>query len=184
MPDDHQAAPLLEGSIFESLFLKGVGNDPELHAKLKPVGFDALRMEATYHPNVFTACLEVAAGHLWPDLELAEAQRRLGRSTTEGYQGTLAGSVVTATLKLMGPARLMKQMPKRMASGMNYGQNTSRELGPNHWEMVHDTRSPGILQNPEFVAGGLEAGLALAGVQARVEVKERTARTFTLDITW
>lgn len=177
--------PAIQGSILEGLFVRGPASDPELQRRLVALGFDAKHLAPSYPPLVFQACIAAAAHFLWPEAPTDVAQRSLGRMTVEGFQGTVLGSITLAAIRLLGPERLLRQTPKRIFAGQNYGHSASRELAPQRWELDYLGIPEGIPYNVEFVCGAIEAAMQLAGAKnATVEPARQVTGGFVMEIRW
>src|SRR5690606_23609101 len=136
-----RSPPAVQGGILEGLFTKGPASDPELTRRLEPLGFDVHDIQPSYPPKVLLDCVHLAADHLWPELSREEGLRKLGGLTVQGFQQTVLGSITLAAIRLMGPERLIKQLPKRFFSGQNYGSGKVEQLSPRRWE-VHYLEIP------------------------------------------
>lgn len=181
----HHDPPAIQGSILEGLFVRGPASDPALQERLVSLGFDARNLQPDYPPLVFQHCIAEAARFFWPDLSTDAAQRRLGGMTVEGFQGTVLGSITLAAMKLLGPERLIKQVPKRIFSGQNYGHAEARQLAPEHWELDYLGIPEGVPFNAEFVCGAILASMHLAGARdAIVTVARRVNSGFVMDVRW
>ena len=177
--------PAIQGSILEGLFVRGPASDPALQARLVPLGFDAQNLQPSYPPLIFQSCIAEASRFFWPELSLPDAQARLGAMTVEGFQGTVLGSITLAALKLLGPERLLKQLPKRIFSGQNYGHSAVRELSPGRWEIDYLGIPGGIPYNRDFVCGAIEATLKLSGVRDATVTTVRDAEDgFVMEARW
>lgn len=179
------APPAIQGGILEGLFTEGPASDPALTERLRPLGFDVHDIQPTYPPKVFLDCVFVAAEHLWPELPREQGLRRLGGLTVQGFQKTVLGSITLAAIRLMGPDRLIKQLPKRYFSGQNYGSGRVEQVGPRHWEVHYLDLPPGLETNTPFVCGAVEAAVALTGVRdPHVVVAREVENGFVMDVTW
>jgi len=165
--------------------VRGPASDPALQERLLSLGFDARHLEPTYPPLVFQNCIAEAARFLWPDLPVDQSQRRLGLMTVEGFQGTVLGSITLAALKLLGPERLLRQIPKRIFSGQNYGHSEVRELEPRHWEVDYLGIPEGVPYNAEFVCGAIEAAMKLTAARDATVTNARVVKSgFVMDVCW
>ena len=177
--------PAVQGGILEGLFTKGPAADPKLTRRLEPLGFDVNDIQPSYPPKVLLDCVNLAAEHLWPDLPREAGLRRLGGLTVEGFRETVLGSITTAAIRLMGPERLIKQLPKRFFSGQNYGSGKAVQLAPNRWEVHYLDVPAGLDPNTPFVCGAIEAAVRLTEVRnLRVEVVREVPHGFVMEISW
>lgn len=180
-----RAPPAVQGGILEGLFTKGPASDPALTRQLVPLGFDVDDIQLTYPPKVLLDCVHLAARHLWPEAPLETGLRRLGALTVQGFQQTVLGSITLAAIRLMGPERLIKQLPKRYFSGQNYGAGKVEQLGPRRWEVHYLDLPAGTDPNMPFVCGAIEAAVGLTGVKnPRVEVVREVPHGFVMEVTW
>lgn len=177
--------PAIQGGILEGLFTKGPAAVPELTQRLEPLGFDVNDIQPSYPPKVFLDCVNLAAEHLWPDLPREAGLRRLGGLTVQGFRETLLGSITLAAIRLMGPDRLIRQLPKRFFSGQNYGSGKVEQLGPRRWEVHYLDLPAGLDPNTPFVCGAIEAAMRLTDVtNPRVEVVRDVPNGFVMEVTW
>ena len=180
-----RSPPAVQGGILEGLFTKGPTADPELTRRLLPLGFDVHDIQPTYPPKVLLDCVLLAAEYLWPELPPEERLRRLGGLTVQGFQQTVLGSITLAAIRLMGPERLIKQLPKRFFSGQNYGSGRVEQLEPRRWEVHYLEIPPGLDPNMPFVCGAIEAAVRLTDVRnPRVKVVREVPNGFVMEVTW
>jgi uncharacterized protein (TIGR02265 family) len=172
------AERMVDASIFEGLFGKGVVVTPALQARLVAVGYDPKRPEPRYPQTVFSSSIDAAAEVLYPDMPRAEAHRELGRRLTEGFSRTLLGSVMLAVLPRLSPATVVGRMPRWFAAVSSQSSTTVHETGPNERQLV---MGAGNVPLPDVMCGVLER---LVRGWTAIEVVDRTASETTFLIRW
>ena len=116
-------------TMFEGLFRRSldVPADSTFADDLRAVGFDLRAIEASYDKDVWTASLDVAARHRYPELARYDAWRRLGRDFIDGYLETMIGRLIAVVLPLTSPRRFLENVPAFVRTGTS-GVNTDVEL--------------------------------------------------------
>jgi len=165
----------IQGSMFEALFERRLKPTGAFLEALERAGYDMAHPEPEYDPAVFTRCIEIARAHAFGAMPRREGIFRVGMELSEGFFAeTIAGRVSAAALPLIGPARMIKTLSRRMRSGTTRGEVQVDELGDRRWRVTFPELNP----MPEFLAGALQAALERTGVRARsvvrYEVKDRT----------
>lgn len=154
----------------EGLFIKGLGArvTPGLHAKLKAVGLDlGGKLLPAYSRKVWNAAIPLAAAHVWPELAVAEAHVRLGRTIIDGFKQTLLGKALAGMTRVLGPLRTLGRMRKNFRTGANYNETNLFEDGPS--DVRFWINEPFI--HPGYVQGLLQGTLEISGARnATVEV--------------
>lgn len=161
---------MLEGSMFEALFIRGLGVEEPLKGQLKGVGVDLDALLPGYHPTVMERCVRLAAAHLYPGVDAAVADRDMGMRMIDGYRRTLLGSVIVAAFPFIGPERLLKRLPRSYGASQNFGRVETTELGIHHWRIHYFEHPPGFPINVPFSVGCFEAVLRMTGITPRAEV--------------
>lgn len=168
----------------EGLFAKGLGDrvTPSLCAKLGQAGLDLdAALLPAYPRAVWNSALALAAGHVWPDLDEAEAHRRLGRVLIDGFKETLLGRTLVTMARLLGPMRTLARMRHNLRTGGNYNETTHIAEQPG--DVLFWINEPVI--HPGYVRGMLEGTLEISGAQGvSVEVVARDAKGATHRVRW
>ena len=154
----------------EGLFIKGLGArvTPGLHTELKAVGLDLKgKLLPAYSRKVWNAAIPLAASHVWPELAVAEAHVRLGRTIIDGFKQTLLGKALAGMTKILGPMRTLGRMRKNLRTGGNYNKTNLFADGPS--DVRFWINEPFI--HPGYVQGLLQGTLEISGARnATVEV--------------
>lgn len=146
----------------EALLIRGVGDrlTDEMRAQVKELGIDLARpLLPAYSNTVWNRVVDHIAVSLYPELEMAEAQYKLGQSTVYGFERTALGKAMVAVSKLIGPRRALLRFAGSSRSSNNYSYMEAREVSPNEIEL--DT-SP-FEGRSEYVQGCLSALIDLTG---------------------
>jgi uncharacterized protein (TIGR02265 family) len=170
--------------MIEGLFLKGLKSrvNLQLVEKLKTLGINLNgKLLPAYPADAWYKALATTAAQLFPDASIDEGYLLLGLSHVEGYTGTLIGSVLARTFKIVGPNRVLRRADKNFRSGDNYTQTKLTEVAPGHAELWINEVGP----NPNYMKGVLLAGLKLTGVKDLVvEVAKYDGHAATFRIRW
>lgn len=179
------SVPSVPASVIEALFIRALPLDGHLRSLLRREGVEIERLASAYPALAMFRCVEGAAEHLHPGVPKAQSHRWLGRRFMEGFQKTLVGSVVVASMPLWGPDRLMSRLGRLWTVGQNYGRATSELLEQAHWRFSYEHREHATLpSNPHFSAGAIECALGWTRVVPRVEVEQHDGPAFSLSVRW
>lgn len=172
---------LILHTMFESLFERALKPEGAFADALRKVGYDPARPKPEYPEKVFLDSMEVARRYTEPNLSFTEAQRKFGRITGELIYETLVGKVIAVALPMLGPDRLMTQLPKRIEVGAK-GSTGARieKLADRSYRLSFPDRDNPLL---EFSAGAIETTLVRCKVQPRVTVDPNRSIAALL-ITW
>jgi uncharacterized protein (TIGR02265 family) len=152
MPDQAQ---LVDGSLLEGLFIKGMKVDPVLEGKLREVGYDIRQTEPRYPQKVFERSIAVAGAHLLPDMSPAQAQRELGRRLVDGFSKTVLGSVMLAVLPHVPPAMVINRLPRWFNATAPGSTARVEVIGPTERRMSMPN-AIGVDPMPHLLCGVLE----------------------------
>ena len=171
-------------SAFEGLFLRALAVDmtPVLMERLKRSGLDvSQRLLPAYPIAVWVAAIELACDAVYPTLTRDDACHRLGRRIIDGYQQTLIGRALFATLRLIGPRRTLDRVAKSFRTSNNFSEaRLTEETGRRFALWMNEVET-----NPHLTAGIIERGLELAGAkEARVVMRSRDAVGCILECSW
>ncbi len=110
----------VQASMFEGLFVRALRVEPssDFARALAEAGYALQAPRAVYEVEVWTACLDVAAARLHPELARFEAWRRLGRVFIDGYFQTPIGRVIAVALPLMKVDRFVERVPQFLRTGL------------------------------------------------------------------
>jgi uncharacterized protein (TIGR02265 family) len=130
-------------------------------------------------------CVLAAAAHLYPGMPAEESHRLLGRRFSEGFRKTLVGSVVVASLPLLGADRVMARLPRMWTVGQNFGTAEAVQRGPGDWLFQYNhSEHPDLPILPWFNAGAIECALGWTKVTPTVEVESARGPTYSLAVRW
>ncbi|MCI0572583.1 MAG: DUF2378 family protein [Myxococcaceae bacterium] len=166
--------------IFEGLFVHGLQARGAFATELCEAGYDARRPERDYPSRVLKACLEVACRHAHPGLPQTQAMRRLGERFWQGFLRTQLGRLVQATPLGSGPEGLLKRLPRTFNLASSALRIAVHQEGERDWRVEVWERHA----LPDFAAGVIARVLVLNGVAAQVDVAERSAERFALQVRW
>jgi uncharacterized protein (TIGR02265 family) len=115
--------------MFEGLFRLALDVRPDsaFADELRAVGFDLRDLKSRYDKDVWTASLDVAARHQYPELERYVAWRQLGRDFIAGYFETMIGRLIAVVLPLTSPERFLQNVPAFVRTGTS-GVTTDVDL--------------------------------------------------------
>lgn len=168
----------------QGLFIKGLGArvSPELHAELKAVGLDLRgKLLPAYSRKTWNAAIALAAAHVWPQLGVAEAHVRLGRTIIDGFLETLLGKALAGMAKVLGPTRTLARMKKNLRTGCNYNEVNLFVDAPS--DVRFWINEPFI--HPGYVQGLLQGTLEISGARnATVEVLTVDSEGTTYRVRW
>ncbi len=159
------------------------GVPPGLKAQLRTAGVDLDKpLLPAYPMETWSRCIELSAPFAFPEDMPQEAWRRLGERMIDGYQETMIGRAMFATLKLLGPRRMLQRSRKNFRSGNNYTDVVLSDVSPTEMDLwFNETHE--VLRH--FVAGIVLAGMRVGGAEApHVDVLRTDARGVTYRASW
>jgi uncharacterized protein (TIGR02265 family) len=176
---------LIFNHTLEGLVLRGLpgGASPELKAKLRAIGVDLDKpLLPAYSRETWARCIELAAEAAYPGEPHEQAWQKLGERMVEGYQETFIGRAMFATLRLLGPRRMLARSQKNFRSGNNYSEVRTTDVSPNQMD-VWMNEVQDVLRH--FSLGLLLAGMRAAGTQgASVVILQKDAHGVTFRASW
>jgi uncharacterized protein (TIGR02265 family) len=165
---------------FEALFVRGLEVTGPLEQAMRERGFDRRVPQARYEAKVLEECLELArAAHL-ADLSAEDGLRELGKRFVIGFRETLVGTVLTAALPLLGPRRMLEQVPKRLPR-VRSDLELTLESGSGDVRVLRAKDSRPKLG--AFFAGVIQQGLEVAGARGHSVRLEPLADGYRLHVT-
>jgi uncharacterized protein (TIGR02265 family) len=181
MPD----TPLIFSHTLQSLmshaFSQGV--PPELKARLRALGMDLDKpLLPAYPREAWARCIELCAPFAFPLERREVAWRKLGERMIDGYQETMIGRAMFATLRLLGPRRMLQRAQKNFRSGNNYTEARITDVGPTVMDAWFNEVDE-VLRH--FTVGLLLAGMRAGGaLEPQVERLHADAQGVTLRASW
>ena len=140
------AAESTDASLFEAL-LRLHRPDAALTAQLAALGVDVHHLARKYRPDQWAAALALFQQAFYPDGD----HRRFGYEFAGAFGDTLTGTLVKATLPLIGPKRLLERWPVFVRIGRPDVALTVKAVGPRAFE-IHSV-------DPVRVPTGFNLGL-------------------------
>ena len=167
--------------LFSRAFPQGV--PPALKTQLRAAGVDLDKTLLPAYPvETWARCVELSAPLLFPQERPEVAWSRLGERLIDGYKETMIGRAMFATLRLLGPRRMLQRSRKNFRSGNNYTEVEFTDVSPTQMDVwFNETHEP--LRH--FTAGLVLAGLRVGGAEEpRVDVLHKDPRGVTLRASW
>ncbi|MBL8923811.1 MAG: DUF2378 family protein [Myxococcaceae bacterium] len=162
--------------------LRGLGADvsPRLKATLKALDLDPdNEFPPAWPAERLRAWLDAASDDIYQDLPREEAHRRIGRRFIDGWQRTLIGAASAQFLKVIGPRRALERLTRAFRTGDNFSQSSVTFPGDTVALVTLNTQSL-----PDYIAGILDGGLALLGVQGRVTIERVAGDDMDFRVEW
>jgi uncharacterized protein (TIGR02265 family) len=160
---------MIDGSVFEGLFVRVLKPTGQFKSDLRRIGFDVDRLEAKYPEEVFGKAVEVAVRYAYPELALETAHTRIGEAVLSGYFETILGRVTSALMPILGVAGVMNRLQRLWNVAQPSMQVAATLDGPATWQIVFSNR----VMSADLVASILQSALQRADQRARVRVIER-----------
>jgi uncharacterized protein (TIGR02265 family) len=177
---EQKPSGVIDASLFEGLFQKGLTVDSALEAKLATAGYDLRRPVPTYSQAVFQRCIDVTSTHLFPHKSMQEGHRELGRRIVDGFRTTLLGSVMLAVLPRLPPAVVVGRLPRWFKATAPGSEARIEEIGPQERRLVMVTQE-GSSTMPGLMCGVLER---LVKGWTVIEVVEESRTQTIFRIAW
>lgn len=169
-----------EASAFEGLFVRALKPQGAFADELRAAGYDPANPQLRYPSRVWSACLEIARRHTFPDLPQEEGLRRLGYVFMDGYFQTLLGRMAGVALPLIGPDVALQRAPRNWAMVNPQARLEVKKEGERHYTATLHER--GAL--PDFCAGLLETSGRRTKADVTVRVVERHPDYCVFDLRW
>ncbi|XXF77201.1 DUF2378 family protein [Myxococcaceae bacterium GXIMD 01537] len=167
---------------FEGLF-RALGDrmDERCTQRLRKVGIDPVApLSVAYPLEVWLEALRVASETLAPTSPLDEGAALVGRRFVEGYGATLIGSALLASVRLLGPRRMLERMTRNLRTGSNYLEAELTQIGPTRYTL---TCRPVVVEG--FYRGLVTSGLELSGARdPSVQLLRNAGEVAVYDISW
>lgn len=173
-------AALIPRRNFDGLFLHALKPTGAFARALREAGYDPETQCEHYPLPVWRAALNVAREHVYPDVPVEEALRRLGHQYVEGFARTPVGFIFASAAQELGTERLLARIPSYLRAGREDMRMRLDAVHAREWRAFVEDVDP----LPDFVAGAVEAVLLFSHAQARVDVVDHTATGYTLRIRW
>lgn len=170
----------------EGLFVQALSDrlTPTAKERLKAAGLDLARAFAPAYPEEqFHRWVRIAAEEVFPGVSSDDALERVGESLVTGYEKTMMGKAVMATVRMLGPKRMLERTTHNFRSATNYLETKLKavEGSSNTYELVINETS-GV---PHYFGGIMLQALRVAGAKdSRVDIVGRDGGACTYRIQW
>jgi uncharacterized protein (TIGR02265 family) len=176
---------LVFSQALEGLVVRGLpgGASPELKAKLRAVGVDLDKpLLPAYPRETWARCIALCAEAMYPGEPRESAWQRLGERMIDGYQETFIGRAMFATLKLLGPRRMLSRTQRTFRSANNYTEVRLNEVGPTQVD-VWINEVDDVLRH--FTLGLVRAGMRAGGASGvQADILSTDAQGVTFRTSW
>ena len=163
-------------SVFEGLFVRALPPDEKLTATLRALGYDPSKPQIRYPTRVWREALDAARRHHYPELPAEEGLRLLGRRFIDGFFNTIAGRFMAVAMPLIGPAAVIKRMPRYWAAVRTGVSIDVQQEGERLFRITYRDTNPA----PDFYAGIIEGAGPYTRSDNRVEIPVRNEERFEL----
>jgi uncharacterized protein (TIGR02265 family) len=164
-------------------FVRALGDRLDDRAKdgLKAIGLDLRKpLEPAYPLDTWFAVMRFGARLIAPGLPEPEQLEQLGRRFIDGYEQTLVGRALLASMRVLGPRRTLERMSRNFRSGNNYTETRLEPKGPTDYELWFNQ-----VRSTDFYRGMLEAGLTRTNAKAlQVRLVTHDSAGATFRVTW
>lgn len=169
--------------MFEGLFVRALAVEPEsdFSGELRAAGYDLKGHEARHDIAVWAACVDVAARHVYPELERDEAWVRLGRRFIEGYFHTFIGGAIAAVLPFMSVTRFVERIPSFLRTGLGGAHADVDFTGPHGAVLVMNGPHE---RSSLFLCGVLDVCFDRLGVKGTFKPSVIEGIVTRLEISW
>lgn len=169
-----------EGSMFEGLF-RARAPDVELSKALRELGVDVTRLSPQYPSLTWAKSLAAVRRAWYPELNEDDGMRRIGVDFATGFQHTIGGKLVLATLPLLNPRMVLLRWPRMVKLGRSDMLYDAAQLGPRAVRL-EATDPAGV--SPWFSVGILDYLFERLKVTPRVRVEVPSPFSFVLVYEW
>ncbi len=148
---------------------------------LKALGLDLRRpLEPGYPLETWFKVMRYGAALVAPGRSEAEQFELLGRRFIDGYEQTMVGRALLATMRVLGPRRTLERMSRNFRSGNNYTETQLVPKGPTDFELSFNQ-----VKSPEFYRGMLLAGLGRTDARdLAIQLVRHDGQGTTFRVTW
>ena len=190
--------PTFSMTAVEGMFHRAVAGrmTPVVKAQLKEIGLDLDRpLLAAYSQPVWERGVHCMETGLYEALPVEQAYFDLGRLYVVGLQATLLGSAASQLVKLIGPERALKRLPRTVRASNNFTTLEVEQLAERHFLLhsgVVPEAAPYMLnrhekQTSHMLSGTYTGLLGMLGVRGpQVTFREVDPSTFRreFDLRW
>ena len=154
-----------------------------LKEKLRGVGVDLDKpLLPAYPVETWGRCITLSAPVAFPNELPSVAWHKLGERMIDGYQETMIGRAMFASLRLLGPRRMLQRTKRSFRSGNNYTEVLFTDVSETEMDLwFNEPRD--VLRH--FTAGIVTAGMRMGGAERpRVTILHTDARGVTFRAAW
>jgi uncharacterized protein (TIGR02265 family) len=155
--------------------------DEALAQKLAKLGVDLKRLEPRYPSLTWAKVLETTRLHWFPSLNADDGTYQVGLEFARGFQQTIGGKLVVATLPLLRPLTLLQRWPRMVKLGRSDVDFTATKTSSNSARI--DSMDPAGV-SPYFSVGILAFIFERLKVTPRLRVERPTPTSFVLHYEW
>lgn len=172
-----------EAAMFEGLFVRALSVAPTspFADELRAAGFDLGAVKPSYPISVWTACVDLACRHVYPELSLDAAWVQLGRRFIKGYFHTFVGGAIAAVLPLMSPTRFVERIPWFLRTGLGGASAEVDFTGPHSAVLTLNGPHP---RSSLLLSGVVEVCFERLGVQGTFTASIVGGDVSRLELTW
>ncbi|ATB34739.1 hypothetical protein CYFUS_000146 [Cystobacter fuscus] len=167
--------------LFSRAFPQGV--PASLKEKLRAAGVDLDKpLLPAYSVETWSQCITLSAPVVFPNELPSVAWHKLGERMIDGYQETMIGRAMFASLRLLGPRRMLQRAKRSFRSGNNYTEVQFTDVSETEMDLwFNETHE--VLRH--FTAGLVMAGMRMGGAELpQVGILHTDARGVTFRATW
>lgn len=154
-----------------------------LKEQLRGVGVDLDKTLLPAYPmETWSRCITLSAPVVFPNELPSVAWHKLGERMIDGYQETMIGRAMFASLRLLGPRRMLLRAKRSFRSGNNYTEVQFTDVSETEMDLwFNETHE--VLRH--FTAGLVMAGMRMGGAELpRVAILHTDARGVTFRASW
>lgn len=149
--------------------------------EIKALGIDLRKpLDPGYTLPVWVQVMRYGAQLIAPHRSEAEQMEELGRRFIDGYEETIVGRALLATMRLLGPRRTLERMSRNFRTGNNYTEAKLVAKGDTEFELWLSS-----VRAPAFYRGMLMAGIGRTGAKdLEVKVVGHDEQGATFNVSW
>ncbi|WNG22714.1 DUF2378 family protein [Cystobacter fuscus] len=167
--------------LFSRAFPQGV--PASLKEKLRAAGVDLDKpLLPAYSIKTWSQCVVLSAPVAFPNELPSVAWHKLGERMIDGYQETMIGRAMFASLRLLGPRRMLLRAKRSFRSGNNYTEVQFTDVSETEMDLWFNETDE-VLRH--FTAGLVMAGMRMGGAELpQVGILHTDSRGVTFRATW
>ncbi|MET0404635.1 MAG: DUF2378 family protein [Cystobacter sp.] len=177
--------PLIFNHTIQGLFSRAFpqGVPAPLKVQLRGAGVELDKpLLPAYPVEAWCQCIALSAPVAFPGDLPSVAWHKLGERMIDGYQETMIGRAMFASLRLLGPRRMLQRARRSFRSGNNYTEVEFTDVSDTEMNLwfneTHD-----VLRH--FTAGLVMAGMRMGGAELpKVAILHTDSRGVTFRASW